>query len=81
VGQTVLSKKYGTHWRIVEKREVWQDTTDDPETEEPRLMQAIHLTYQQIGKGVKPEIGKIMGFSYTLHHNSFEANWKIVKSE
>ena len=81
LGQTVRSKKYGTHWRVVEKREVWQDTTDDPETEEPRLMPAIHLTYQQIEKGVKPKIGKIMGFAYTLHDNTFEANWEIVKSE
>jgi hypothetical protein len=51
LGQTVRSKKYGTQWRIIEKKEAWQNTTDDPETGEPRLLPAIHFTYRKIEKG------------------------------
>ena len=32
VGQTVRSKKYGTLWRTMEKREVWQNIEPDPKT-------------------------------------------------
>lgn len=32
VGQTVRSKKYGTLWRVMEKREVWENIADDPKT-------------------------------------------------
>ena len=32
VGDTVRSKKYKTLWRVIEKKEVWLNTSDDPET-------------------------------------------------
>lgn len=34
VGQSVKNKKYHTVWRVMEKVEVWINTTDDPETGE-----------------------------------------------
>ena len=79
VGQTVRSKKYGTLWRIIEKKEVWQNTTDDPDSGEPRLMPAIYLTYWQARERVQQGIGKMLGYAYTLHDNTFEANWEIVE--
>jgi hypothetical protein len=79
VGQTVRSKKYGTLWRVIEKKEVWHNTADDPETGEPRLMPAIYLTYRQIRKAEQQGIGKMLGYAYTLHDNTFEANWEIIK--
>ena len=78
VGQTVRSKKYGTLWRVIEKKEVWQNTSDNPQTGKPRLMPAFQLTYWQIRKGVQPGIGKMLGYAYTLHDNTFEANWEMV---
>lgn len=81
VGQTVRSKRYSTLWRVTEKREVWQNTTDDPKTGQPRLLPAIYLTYCRAKKGVQPEIGKMLGYAYTLHDNTFEANWEIVDEE
>jgi len=81
VGQTVRSKKYGTLWRVMEKREVWQDIADDPETGEPRLVPAIYLAYWRIRKGVLPGIGKMLGYAYTLYDNTFESNWDIVGEE
>jgi hypothetical protein len=81
VGQTVRSKKYGTLWRVMEKREVWQDIADDPETGDPRLVPAIYLAYWRIRKGVRPGIGKMLGYAYTLYDNTFESNWDIVGEE
>jgi hypothetical protein len=81
VGDTVRSKKYGTLWRVLEKREVWQNTSDDPETGDPRTIPAIYLAYWKIRPGVLPGIGKMMGFAYTLHDNTFETNWEILEKK
>ena len=81
VGQTVRSKKHGTLWRVIEKKEVWQNTSDDPQTGNPRLIPAIQLTYWKIRKGGQQGIGKMLGYAYTLHDNTFEANWDIVEGE
>lgn len=79
VGHIVRSKQYGTLWRVMEKREVWQSTGDYPESGEPRLLPAIYLAYWKVQKGVLPGIGKMMGYAYTLHDNTFETNWEIVE--
>jgi hypothetical protein len=79
VGQIVRSKKHGTLWRVIEKKEVWQNTSDDPESGAPRLIPAIQLTYWKIRKDVHQGIGKMLGYAYTLHDNTFEANWDVIK--
>ena len=79
VGQTVRSKKYGTIWRVMEKREVWQHTSHDPRSGEGGLVPAIYLAYWKVQKGVLPGIGKMFGYAYTLHDTTFETNWEIVK--
>lgn len=61
------------------KKKVWQNTSDDPETGNPRLMPAIYLTYWKIQKGERQGIGKMLGYSYTMHDNTFEANWEYVE--
>jgi len=78
VGQVVKSKKYGTQWRIMEKREVWQNIEDDPSTGEPRIVPAIYLAFWKVQPGVQPGVGKMMGYLYTLYDNTFETNWQIV---
>ena len=78
VGQTVRSKRYGTLWRVIEKKEVWQNTSDDPQTGTPRLIPAIHLTYWQVKEGVQQGIGKMLGYAYTLHDTTFETNWDLI---
>jgi len=77
VGQIVRSKAHGSLWRVISKKEVWQSTSDDPETGEPRLLPAIHLTYWKIQKGVPPGVGKMLGYVYTMHDNTFGTNWQI----
>lgn len=78
VGQTVRSKKYGTRWRIMEKREAWQSIEDDPTTREPRLVPAIYLVFWKVQDGMPPGVGKMMGYLYTLYDNTFETNWEII---
>jgi hypothetical protein len=78
VGQTVRSKKYGTLWRIMEKREVWQTINDDPQTGEPRMIPAIYLCYWLIQEGGMPGVGRMMGYIYTLYDNTFALNWDIA---
>ena len=51
VGQTVRSKKYGTQWRVMEKREVWNNIDPDPKTGEPRMIPAIYLNYWKVEAG------------------------------
>ena len=78
VGWTVRSKDYGTLWRVMEKKEVWQTIEDDSQTGEPRMIPAIYLSYWRIQEGVRPGAGKVMGFTYTLHDNTFAMHWEIV---
>ncbi len=78
VGQVVRSKKYSTLWRIMEKREIWQSIEDDPITNEPRIIPSVYLCFWKVQDGVPPGVGKMMGYTYTLYDNTFEANWEIV---
>ncbi len=81
VGKTVRSKKYGTLWRVMEKREIWQNIEDDPQTRAPRMLPAIYLAYWKVQKGVLPGIGKMLGYAYTLHDNTFESHWEVVEED
>ena len=81
VGQIVRSKKHNTLWRVMEKREVWQSTADSPESGKGGLEPAIYLAYWRVQKGVLPGIGKMMGYAYTLHDNTFKANWEKVEEQ
>jgi hypothetical protein len=40
VGQQVRNKRYGTVWRVMEKKEVWANIEPDPKTGEPRMIPA-----------------------------------------
>jgi hypothetical protein len=78
VGTTVRSKKFGTLWRVLEKKEVWQYIEPDPKTGEPRMVPAIYLSYWKVKEGEQPGVGKMMGYLYTLYDNTFELNWNLV---
>ena len=78
VGQVVRSKKHGTQWRVMEKREVWQNINPNPETGEPRMVPAIYLAYWRMRDDMPPGVGKMLGYLYTLYDNTFALNWEIV---
>jgi hypothetical protein len=77
VGQMVRNKKYGTKWRVMEKKEIWRNINPDPKTGEPRMVPAIYLLYWKVQEGMAPGVGKMMGFEYTLYDNTFNLNWNI----
>lgn len=78
VGQSVRSRKYRTLWRVMEKKEVWLNTSDDPETGDCRTMPAVYLCYWRVQEGKPPGFGKMLGDAYSLHDNTFDANWEII---
>ena len=79
VGQTVRNRKYGTLWRIMEKREVWQNVSEDnPRTHQPRTIPGIYLAFWRIKEGALPGVGRLMGYVYTEYDNTFESNWEIL---
>lgn len=65
----------------MEKREIWQNIEDDPQSGEPRMIPAIYLAYWKVQKGVLPGIGKMFGYAYTLQDNTFETNCEIVEED
>jgi hypothetical protein len=77
VGDVVRNKKHGTYWRVMEKREVWTATGDDPQTGNPRMIPAIYLSYWKITEGQPPGVGQMLGYMYTLLDNTFETHWEI----
>jgi len=76
VGEIVRSKRFRTLWRVMEKKEVWQNIEPDPKTGEPRMVPAIYLLFWKVQEGEMPGVGKMMGYLYTLYDNTFELNWK-----
>ena len=76
VGDTVKSRKYGTLWRVIEKREVWQNTTDLN-----TIVPAIYLCFWRIKEGQLPGYGKMLGYAYTLHDTTFETNWVVLNNK
>jgi hypothetical protein len=79
VGQEVRSKKHGTVWRVLEKKEIWHNIEPDPKSGEPRMVPAIYLSFWRVKEGERPGVGRMMGFEYTLYDNTFKLNWDIVK--
>jgi hypothetical protein len=77
VGETVCSKKYGTLWCVMEKKEFWRNIDSDPQTGDPRMVPCIYLLYWKIEEGTPPGVGKMMGCEYTLYDNTFGHNWKL----
>jgi hypothetical protein len=78
VGQTVRSKKYGTMWRVMEKKEVWRNIDPDPITGELRMVPCIYLRYWKMEDGMVPGVGKMMGYEYTLYDNTLNLNWDVL---
>ena len=79
VGQTVYSKKYGTLWRVMERKEIWRNIDPDPNTGEPRIIPCIYLLFWKVQERTPPGIGKLIGFEYTLYDNTFAPNWDIIR--
>ncbi len=78
VGQTARNKKLGTLWKVIEKRQVYAHSSGDAAMGDYKLVPAIYLLYWKIVEGKTQGTGQLLGYSYTLHDNTFESNWEIV---
>ena len=78
VGQEVRSKKYGTVWRVMEKKEIWANILPDPQSGETRMVPAIYLMFGRVKEGERPGVGRMMGYEYTLYDNTFTLNGDII---
>jgi hypothetical protein len=78
VGQTVRSKKNGSLWKVIEKRQIYTHSAGDPVIGDWKLVPAIYLIYWKIVEGGVQGIGEMLGYAYSLHDNTFESNWEIV---
>ena len=53
VGQTVRSKKHGTLWKVIEKRQVYSHSSGDPVMGDFKPVPAIYLIYWKIKGGAR----------------------------
>lgn len=62
VGREVRSKKYGTVWRVMDKKEIWANILPDPQSGETRMVPAIYLMFGRVKEGERPGVGRMMGY-------------------
>ena len=78
VGDIIKNKKFGSMWKVLEEREVWETIDDDPETGEPRMVPAVAVSICRLKDGTVMEKNRTMSHAYTLHEDPFESNWEIL---
>ena len=54
------------------------NTSDDPEMWDHRAIPVIYLCYWRFKEGKQPGFGKMLGYAYSLHDNTFDANWGMA---
>jgi len=38
----------------------------------------VRLCYWRVQEGKPPGVGKMLGYAYSLHDNTFETNWEMA---
>ncbi|MFZ0131289.1 MAG: cation:proton antiporter [Desulfobacterales bacterium] len=80
VGERVLSKRFGTVWKVIEEKEIWLPAPADPEhpgtAADP--IPAVCLRYWKEGSRRGPGSGKTMSYRYSRIDPSFQAHWEIL---
>jgi len=78
VGERVRSKRFGTVWKVIEKKEVW---ISNPVSGGPDAMDripAVYLRYWREDSSKGPGTGKTMGYRYSIQDPSFNDHWEIL---
>lgn len=81
VGERVLSKRFGTVWKVIEEKEIWLPApAADPKDSRAAadLIPAVCLRYWKEGSSRKPGSGKTMSYRYSRIDPSFQAHWEIL---
>ncbi len=78
VGERVRSKRFGSVWKVIEKKEVWLQKPDSGKPEESRQVPAIYLRYWREDTSKGPGTGKTMAHRYSQDDPSFNEHWEIL---
>ena len=80
VGEKIMSRRFGTVWKVIEEKETWLEEKADPlKVPSPaRLVPAIYIRYWREGSGTEPGTGKTQDYYYTQEDSSFGKHWEIL---
>ncbi len=80
VGERVVSKDFGTIWKIIEEKEVWIEAEGHGESphEGAGLVPAIHLRYWKEDDAEGPGRGRTMVYRYSQQDPSFQKHWEVL---
>jgi NhaP-type Na+/H+ or K+/H+ antiporter len=80
VGERVVSRRYGTVWKVIEEKETWIEEPlrgRDGKTSS-QLIPAIHIRYWKEESSRGPGTGKTRYYRYSRKDPSFGEHWEIL---
>ena len=80
VGEKVVSRRFGTIWKVIEEKETWlEEKAASLKTTSPaQLVPGIYLRSWREDSGTGPGTGKTQGYSYSRDDSSFGKHWEIL---
>lgn len=76
VGERVVSKEFGTVWKIIEEKEEWIETAQN--TTPGNVYPAIRLRFWKEDTAGSHGTGKTMSFRYSREDTPFGSHWEIL---
>ncbi|MFZ0728030.1 MAG: cation:proton antiporter, partial [Desulfobacterales bacterium] len=76
VGERVLSKRFGTVWKVIEEKEIWLPAPAGVSSADP--IPAVSLRYWKESSNRGPGSGKTLSYRYSRIDPSFQAHWEIL---
>lgn len=74
VGERVLSRRFGTVWKVIEERETWIENNNGADLPMP----AIDVRFWKNTEGAPPGTGKTLSYRYSPQDRSFNEHWEIL---
>jgi NhaP-type Na+/H+ or K+/H+ antiporter len=80
VGEKVMSRRFGTVWKVIEEKESWLEERTGPlkGPSPARLVPAIYIRYWREDSGTGPGTGKTQDYYYSQEDSSFGNHWEIL---
>ncbi len=78
VGERVMSRRFGTVWKVIEKKEVWAEKPAGAESQKSSLIPAIYLRFWKEDSSKGPGTGKTMSCRYSQEDDPFGSHWEIL---
>jgi NhaP-type Na+/H+ or K+/H+ antiporter len=79
VGEKVVSKRFGTVWKVIEEKETWVESVGSSKEESSaNLIPAIHLRFWKEAGNKGPGTGETKYYQYSQKDSSFSDHWEIL---